>query len=250
MKRFANKFIKSRIAGIIYFSIFVFISDYSSHATNCEIYREGELISGELQVFSDWNKYKTVTIKYRPEYHVSPVSLCALDERCTGALFKFDIQSGKPIPSDDLDYMRNVYGYTHASLLINSHAWFPVVRRLPTYALRPAGASFEGYEFTGETLGGHRLIFYPDDEDVLSAANARKKEEVGIRLDNKGDVVSVLSCNRIGAYPNPNCSYFSQFEEFGPILLTIAINRKQLPNLQKAIQHAEAFTSCLTQPVE
>lgn len=137
------------LANIIVYCTFLLVltSLYSrGYAKNCDIYRNGKVLSTDLQVFSDRNRFEIVKIRYRPEYNASLVPLCVLDERCTAALFNFDIKSGKSIAIYDREYMRNVYEYTHASLLIDSHAWFPLSRRLPTYARRPAGASFEGYE--------------------------------------------------------------------------------------------------------
>jgi hypothetical protein len=221
------------------------VAEAASAQSGCSTYQRpehGELWRFDFHVFSEPNTSRSVNVAYPGEYGDLFNFACASQTLCDSLAFLIDIETGAPmggsrtrgIPPRD---------YVHLNLFVQGRAHFPLVKLLPTIA-QSYDSPAEEYVLTGERLAGHQLIDYPQDQDPL-AVSRRGETEVGISLDGRGEVASILECGRVGAFPNPQCTYREIFDAFGPVLLKVRINRRQLPNLNAAVRRAREFTSCL-----
>lgn len=177
-----------------------------------------------------------------------------------GGLFRLDIETGEP----EKDGVTNRNGfvlspmkYTHFNLLASAKFYERTPENIIDIYSHSKNFTIEDY-FSGYLDDGYFIrtrklnyiltknIFFGFQEILIP----EKRFETGdfyIRSDLNGEVESVLNCNKLEQYPNPQCNLY---EKVGIFAVSAGFNRSQVSHVNQIRYHARRFVACLTVPVK
>lgn len=226
---------------------------------DCSIYRQGPILTQEIAIYrepplADYSNAEMTEIHYQELYAWGPGG--SQDGRPDDSLLvDINISDGQPLPRQ----IRNStppQERTFFTMLLQGKPYGPLNAVFSIYSgSRSSGPSeltklsdgtyyypLPPFEYSGVHFHGFDQVNVLDAQERTSS-----RFDSYIRVNEKGDVISYMRCNKIGSVLVPHCTIYERTNNF---IIDYGYLRSEMYLIDTIRQNAHDFANCLTAPIE